>query len=150
MKPRYELAEVVQRYGNDFLSKHPQSLQVVKTLDAIARCRTASLGGYQCQCTRCGHKKYFYNSCRNRHCPKCQAVNRERWIIQRESELLPVPYFHTVFTLPQVLRPLAENHPKEVYNALFYAAWNTIKLLSLDPKHLGAKTGMVAVLHTWG
>ena len=150
MKPRHELAEVVQRYGNGFLRKHPQSFQVVKTLDAIARCRTASLGGHQCQCNRCGHKRYFYNSCRNRHCPKCQAVNRERWIIQRESELLPVPYFHTVFTLPQELRPLAEKYPKEVYNALFYAGWNTIKLLSHDPKHLGAKTGMVAVLHTWG
>ena len=150
MKPRHELAEVVQRYGNGFLRKHPQSFQVVKTLDAIARCRTASLGGHQCQCNRCGHKRYFYNSCRNRHCPKCQAVNRERWIIQRESELLPVPYFHTVFTLPQELRPLAEKYPKEVYNALFYAGWNTIKLLSKDPKHLGAKTGMVAVLHTWG
>jgi len=119
-------------------------------LDAIARCRTASLGGHQCQCNSCGHKRYFYNSCRNRHCPKCQAVNRERWILQRETELLPVPYFHTVFTLPEELRPLAKRYPREVYNALFYAAWNTIKVLSEDPKHLGAKTGMVAVLHTWG
>lgn len=114
MKPRHELSEIVHLYGNEFLKKHPQRFQVVKTLDAIARCRTASLGGHKRQCNACGHARYFYNSCRNRHCPKCQAVNRERWIAQRESELLPVPYFHTVFTLPEELRPIAKRHPREV------------------------------------
>ncbi len=150
MKPRHELSEVVQLYGTAFLEKHPQRFQVIKTLDAIARCRTASLGGHVCSCTTCGHKRYFYNSCRNRHCPKCQAINREKWIVQREAELLPVTYFHMVFTLPEELRPLALKHPKEVYNALFSAAWNTVKTLSGDPKYLGAKPGMVAILHTWG
>jgi predicted Zn-ribbon and HTH transcriptional regulator len=150
LKPKHELSEIVHNYGKLFLQKHPQTKQVLKTLDAIARCRTASLGGHKSKCNNCGHQKYFYNSCRNRHCPKCQAVNRERWIAQREAELLPVPYFHLVFTLPHQLNDLAEQQPKEVYNALFYASWQTIKTFAADPKHLGAKTGMVAVLHTWG
>ena len=150
MKPKYELADIVHRYGKSFLKQYPQPKQRLKTLDAIARCRTASLGGHKCECKNCGEKKYFYNSCRNRHCPKCQAVNRERWILQREAELLPVAYYHIVFTLPHELNEIAKCHPKELYNALFYAAWNTIKTLSKDPKHIGAKTGMTAVLHTWG
>ena len=150
MKPKHELSEIVRGYSKTFLHKYPQSYQRLKTLDAIARCRTASLGGHQCKCTSCGAEKYFYNSCRNRHCPKCQAVNRERWIAQREAELLPVPYFHLVFTLPHELNQLAEQYPKEVYNALFYASWQTIKSFAGAEKHLGAKTGMVSVLHTWG
>jgi hypothetical protein len=150
LKPKHELAEVVHRYGKSFLQHHPQVKQKLKTLDAIVRCRTASLGGHSCTCTSCGEKKYFYNSCRNRHCPKCQAINRERWILQREAELLPVAYYHIVFTLPHALNEIAEQHPKKLYNALFSAGWNTLKTLSKDPKYLGAKTGMVAVLHTWG
>ena len=150
MKPRHELSEIVHLYGSDFLKQHPQTKQAIKTLDAIARCRTASLGGHKCKCKSCGYEKYFYNSCRNRHCPKCQAVNRERWIVQREAELLPVAYFHVVFTLPHELEEITKQHPKEVYNALFFAGWNTIRILSKDKKYLGAKTGMVAVLHTWG
>jgi hypothetical protein len=150
LKPKYELAQIVHQYGKSFLKQYPQPKQRLKTLDAIARCRTASLGGHKCECKNCGEKKYFYNSCRNRHCPKCQAVNRERWILQREAELLPVAYYHIVFTLPHELNKIAKCHPKELYNALFYAAWNTIKTLSKDPKYIGAKTGMTAVLHTWG
>jgi len=150
VKPKHELSEVVHLYGKEFLKKHPQDFQVIKTLDAIARCRTASLGGHQCKCDKCGYSRYFYNSCRNRHCPKCQTVNRERWIVQREAELLPVAYFHVVFTLPEELRTLAADYPKEVYNSLFYGSWKTIQTLSQDPKYLGAKTGMVSVLHTWG
>jgi hypothetical protein len=150
LKPKHELSEIVHRYGKSFLQKHPQSTQVIKTLDAIARCRTASLGGHKCKCNKCGEEKYFYNSCRNRPCPKCQAVNRERWIAQREAELLDVPYFHVVFTLPHELNNLAEQYPKELYNSLFFASWQTIKSFAADEKYLGAKTGMVAVLHTWG
>jgi len=150
VNPKHELSEIVHLYGNDFLKQHPQQRQVLKTLDAIARCRTASLGGHKCKCSSCGHERYFYNSCRNRHCPGCQGVNRERWIMQRETELLPVAYYHIVFTLPHQLNEIARHHPKQVYNALFYAGWNTIKTLSQDNKYLGAKTGMVAVLHTWG
>ena len=150
MQPKHELSGIVHLYGNDFLKQHPQSKQALKTLDAIARCRTAALGGHTNECKSCGHKKHFYNSCRNRHCPKCQAVNRERWILQREAELLPVAYYHIVFTLPHELNQIARQHPREVYNALFYAGWNTIKTLSKDHKYIGAKTGMVAIMHTWG
>jgi len=150
LKPKHELATIIHRYQQSFLQLHPQSYQRLRTLDAIARCRTASLGGHSCQCNNCGSVKYFYNSCRNRHCPKCQAVNRERWIMQREAELLPVAYYHIVFTLPHELNDLAKSHSKQLYNALFYAGWNTIKTLSKDPKYIGAKTGMVAILHTWG
>ena len=122
----------------------------MRTLQAIALCRTKAMGGHTCKCNKCGHKRHFYNSCRNRHCPKCQAVNRERWIMHRERELLPVPYYHIVFTLPAAINPLALEHPKEVYNTLFHAAWNTIQTFASDHKYLGAKTGMTAVLHTWG
>lgn len=150
MKPEHELSEIVHQYGSDFLKQHPQTRQVVKTLDAIARCRTSSLGGHKCKCRSCGHERYFYNSCRNRHCPKCQGINRERWILQRKAELLPVAYYHIVFTLPHELSEIAKQYPNEVYNALFHAGWNTIKALSQDRKYIGAKTGMVAILHTWG
>lgn len=150
MKPKYELSKIVHLYGNDFLGQYPQSKQVLKTLDAIARCRTAFLGGHKCRCKSCGEQKYFYNSCRNRHCPKCQGVNRERWIMQREAELLPVAYYHIVFTLPEELNQLAKQYPIEVYNALFHSGWDTIRTLSKDSRYLGAKTGMVAILHTWG
>lgn len=150
MKPRYELSDIVHLYGSDFLKQHPQTKQVIKTLDAIARCRTASLGGHKCKCNQCGHERYFYNSCRNRHCPKCQAVTRERWIMQREAELLPVAYYHIVFTLPHELNELARQYPRDTYNALFHAGWATINTLSKDIRYLGAKTGMVAILHTWG
>lgn len=150
MKPKHELAQVVHRYGKGFLKQHPLPWQVLKTLQAIRNCRTAVLGGHKCKCNACGSEKYFYNSCRNRHCPRCQATNRERWIIQRETELLPVAYFHVVFTLPHELNGIALKHAKEVYNALFTGAWRTIALLAENPKHLGAKTGMTAVLHTWG
>ena len=150
MKPRHELSEIVHLYGSDFLKQHPQKRQEIKTLDALAGCRTASLGGHKCKCKSCGHEKYFYNSCRNRHCPKCQAVNRERWIMQREAELLPVAYYHIVFTLPHELNETAKQYPKQAYNALFNAGWDTINTLSQDKRYMGAKTGMVAILHTWG
>ena len=101
-------------------------------------------------CSSCDHITISYNSCRNRHCPKCQTIAKERWIKQREAELLVVPYFHVVFTLPSEFHTLARSNPKEVYNALFQASWQTIQTFAADPKHLGAKTGMTAVLHTWG
>ena len=108
------------------------------------------LGGHKKKCKACSLEQIAYNSCRNRHCPKCQAVNRERWIAEREAELLAVPYFHIVFTLPHELNALSLKHPKEVYNALFQASWQTIQTFASDAKHLGAKTGMSAILHTWG
>jgi hypothetical protein len=114
------------------------------------RCRTEELGWHEDKCTECGAKRISYNSCRNRHCPKCQGRIRERWIQARESELLGVPYFHVVFTLPDLLNPMAMSHPKEVYDTMFEAAWQTIRTFGLDPKHLGASCGMICILHTWG
>ncbi len=108
------------------------------------------MGGHISKCGSCGKETISYNSCRNRHCPKCQATNRERWIIDRESELLPVPYYHIVFTLPKTFNELLPLHDKAVYSALFSASWSTIQSFAADPKYLGAKTGMISILHTWG
>jgi len=118
------------------------------TLHAIRRCRTAELGGHIDKCTRCNKQHLFYNSCRNRHCPRCQAHKRHEWVSAREAELLDVPYFHMVFTLPSELNKLALHHPKEVYAALFAASWNTVKTFANN--HLNATPGMIAILHTWG
>jgi hypothetical protein len=150
MRPQWEVADLVASHGTRFLRQSPQSSQVARTLRAIEACRTAKLGGHRLRCSGCGKEQYRYNSCRNRHCPKCQAVNREQWIWNRQQELLPVTYFHVVFSLPAALNPLAIRHPKAVYNSLFRAAWHSLKAFAADPKHLGADTGMTAVLHTWG
>lgn len=108
------------------------------------------MGGHVDACTSCGIVRISYNSCRNRHCPKCQGNKREEWITRRETELLPVPYFHVVFTLPDILNTLALHQPKAVYGALFEAAWGTINTFGNNPKNLGAATGMISILHTWG
>lgn len=113
-------------------------------------CRTSALGGHLSQCSHCGKETISYNSCRNRHCPKCQVTNGERWIIARESELLPVPYYHLVFTLPHAFNELLAQDAKAVYSALFTASWSTIQTFSADHKYLGAKPGMISILHTWG
>ncbi len=113
-------------------------------------CRTAALGGHITACGTCKKEIISYNSCRNRHCPKCQATNRERWIIEREDELLPVAYYHMVFTLPACFNELLPKYVKQVYSSLFTATWHTIQVFAADPKYLGAKTAMTAILHTWG
>jgi hypothetical protein len=122
----------------------------LRTLGALMRCRTAAMGGHKDACTSCGTMQISYNSCRNRHCPKCQGHKREEWIAAREQDLLPVPYFHVVFTLPSELNQLAMHEPKAVYDSLFAAAWSTLNTFGHDPKHLGAQTGMICILHTWG
>ena len=122
----------------------------MRVLAAVKNCRTAAMGGHVDACTDCGIIRISYNSCRNRHCPKCQGNKREEWIANRESELLPVPYFHVVFTLPDTLNLLALHQPKAVYEALFEAAWGTIHTFGNNPKNLGAATGMISILHTWG
>ena len=108
------------------------------------------MGGHVDTCDACGHIRVSYNSCRNRHCPKCQGTQRERWIINREQDLLPVSYFHVVFTLPEPMNQLCIRYPVIMYNTLFHSAWETICVFSSDPKHLGAETGMISILHTWG
>lgn len=149
-RPSHELADVIRLYGEQFIQQHNPLKQHLRTLNAIAKCRTAALGGHVDQCDGCGHERIAYNSCRNRHCPKCQGTNRERWIMERQKDLLPVPYFHVVFTLPQQLNTLCLSHPQQLYSILFQASRQTVMQLGLDPKHLGAKPGMITVLHTWG
>lgn len=122
----------------------------LRALHAVRRCRSAALGAHVDGCTSCGHLRISYNSCRNRHCPKCQGNQREKWIQAREQELLPVPYFHVVFTLPDVLNTLCLYKAREVYNILFDTAWQVINTFGHDHKWLGAQTGMIAILHTWG
>lgn len=122
----------------------------LRTLSALKKCRTQELGGHIDGCTNCGKLRISYNSCRNRHCPKCQGNEREAWIKARENELLPVGYFHVVFTLPDVLNSLCMQYPAVMYASLFDAAWDTINTFAQDKKHLGATTGMISILHTWG
>lgn len=117
---------------------------------ALAQCRTAALGGHLDACADCKEVRISYNSCRNRHCPKCQGAQREKWIRAREEEVLPIPYFHLVFTLPHALNPLAIKYPKLIYGLLFKIAWQTMQQYGQDPKHLGAQAAMIAILHTWG
>jgi len=119
-------------------------------LNAIEHCRTDYFGGHIDRCDACAYERISYNSCRNRHCPKCQGTNRERWILARQDDLLPCTYFHVVFTLPEELNWFCLRHPVEIYNCLFQASKETILAFGNDPKHLGAQTGMISVLHTWG
>jgi hypothetical protein len=124
--------------------------QQLNVLRAIARCRTAALGGHVDSCPRCGHQAISYNSCRNRHCPKCQAQARLRWLAAREREVLGAPYFHVVFTIPRELNPLCQYNPEMLYNLLFQASAATLLEVAADPKHLGAEIGFLSILHTWG
>jgi putative transposase/transposase-like zinc-binding protein len=149
---RLELADVIRTHQRDFLARwnHVLSREQRKALRNLRDCRTAALGGHLQQCDRCGHRVISYNSCRNRHCNKCQATARARWLEQRQAELLPVPYFHVVFTLPQQIARLALQNPKQIYTTLFRAASETLLTIAADPRHLGAAIGFLAVLHTWG
>ncbi|MBK8956795.1 MAG: IS91 family transposase [Saprospiraceae bacterium] len=149
MRTAFELSQVIDRV---LYKIHSLGLNgwKIKTLDAIRRCRTAVLGGHIDVCSDCGYTKLSYNSCRNRHCPKCLGDKSNKWIHNQTRNLLPVPYYHVVFTLPQELNSLCLGAPCEIYNILFDSAWKTIQVFSSDPKYLGAKSGMIAVLHTWG
>ena len=149
-KPTYELATIIKDYKHSFIKKHQPLKFQLRTLHAIEICRTASLGGHVDKCNSCNHIRISYNSCRNRHCPKCQVTNKERWIQAREKDLLPTTYFHVVFTIPQELNVYCIHHPKELYNILFEASKETIEAFANDEKHLGAKIGMISLLHTWG
>jgi len=134
----------IARYGHTLRGEQRQALR------AVIRCRTAELGGHVQRCDACGQQRIQYNSCRNRHCPKCQALARAAWLQKRESELLPAPYFHVVFTLPHTLAPLALQNQRVIYGLLFQAAARTLLEVAADPRHLGASVGCLMVLHTWG
>jgi hypothetical protein len=146
-----EVADILHAQGDTFVEQHPWlSAQQRSVLRAIARCRTAALGGHLDRCDACGHQAISYNSCRNRHCPKCQAQARERWLHARERELLDVPYVHVVFTLPHGLLPLVYRNSARVYSWLFQASAATLREIAADPHHLGAEIGVLSILHTWG
>ena len=150
-RPPLEVADLVRAAGDAFIERSRQWItwKHVKVLLAIARCRTAVLGGHLDECTRCGHRAISYNSCRNRHCPKCQAGARDRWLEKRRRELLPTPYVHVVFTLPGQLAPLALQNKKMIYDLLFRTSAETLLEIARDPRHLGAAIGFFSVLHTW-
>jgi hypothetical protein len=149
-KPQHEVADIIHLHGKAYEKTYTPAIQVSKVLRVLSLCRTQALGGHVEVCKSCGSERISYNSCRNRHCPKCQCTNREKWILARESELLPVPYYHIVFTLPPCFNELLPKYAKDVYNSLFEASWQTLQTFATDHKYLGAKSGMVAVLHTWG
>src|SRR3954453_12220555 len=151
-RPRLEVADVFRRHGEawrEVQAGHLSRTQL-RVMSAIESCRTAALGGHIEQCVACAHTRIAYNSCRNRHCPKCQGSAASAWLAARTAELLPVPYFHVVFTLPAQLGAIAYQNKALVYGLLFKVAAETLQTISADPKRLGARIGVTAVLHTWG
>jgi Putative transposase/Transposase zinc-binding domain len=151
-RPTLEVADIIRQAGNSYVERNRSHLAWahLKVLRAIQNCRTAALGGHLDRCSRCSHRAISYNSCRNRHCPKCQTHARDQWLAARSEELLPVEYFHVVFTLPHVLSALILQNKRLLYNLLFRASAETLLEIAADPKHLGAEIGFLSVLHTWG
>ncbi len=151
-RPRLEVADVFHRHGAAWRKANAGhvSLGQLKVMSAIESCRSAALGGHVERCEDCGHSRIAYNSCRNRHCPKCQGAAAQDWLAAREADLLPVGYFHLVFTLPAEIAPIAYQNKAAVYDLLFRTAAETLLTIAADPKHLGARIGATAVLHTWG
>lgn len=145
-----EVGDIFRQYGSSYRQSYQLPSAMLKAMSSIERCRTAELGGHVDQCDSCGHLKISYNSCRNRHCPKCQGLAREKWLDNRKKDLLPVQYFHVVFTIPDDLNAIALRNQKEVYTILFKAASETLLELGQDAKYLGAQVGFISILHTWG
>jgi Putative transposase/Transposase zinc-binding domain len=148
--PPFEVADIVRKYGAAFRETHSVSHEQARVLRAIAQCRTAVLGGHVEQCVICGTERLCYDSCRNRHCPKCQGSARAKGLAAEQAMLLPIPYFHIVFTLPHRLNPLIRVNQRLLYDLLFQSAAQTLQEFARDPNHLGAELGIMAVLHTWG
>jgi Putative transposase/Transposase zinc-binding domain len=151
-RPRFEIADIIRKADARIASRYRESLSwpQVKVLNAIVRCRTAALGGHRDQCTSCGYQTISYNSCRNRHCPKCQTNAREKWLASRQRELLPVDYYHLVFSVPHALVPLMWQNKKILFRLLFESSAETLLKVAVDPRHLGAEIGFLSILHTWG
>jgi hypothetical protein len=152
MRPALEVADIFRCHGEAFRAAQGNRLMPDqrRVMGAIEACRTAALGGHVERCDDCGMVRIAYNSCRDRHCPKCQGLARAEWLADRQDDLLPVPYFHVVFTVPAPVANIALQNKAVVYDILLKTAAETIRLIGADPKYLGAKTGMVAILHTWG
>ncbi len=148
----FRVADVFRRYGDTYRDQAGPSLSIAqrRVMTAIAQCRTAALGGHVEQCDRCGHRRVWYNSCRNRHCPQCQSLARAAWINNREAEILDTEYFHVVFTVPDAITVIAAQNKAVIDGLLFQAAAETLRTIAADPRHLGATIGFFAVLHTWG
>lgn len=151
-RPKLEVADVFRRYGAAYRQQRAGSLSrgQRRVMSAIELCRTAARGGHLEQCDSCGHQRPAYNSCRNRHCPKCQSLARAQWLEERQAELLPVEYFHVVFTVPEEIAALAYQNKTVVYGVLFRAVAETLRSIAADPQHLGAEIGFLAILHSWG
>lgn len=152
MRPALEVADIVRAHGAEFRQAHAGSLSArqKRVLRSIELCRTAALGGHIERCDQCGHERNAYNSCADRHCPKCQSLGRAKWLEKRQAELLPCEYFHVVFTLPEPLAKLSLQNKRQMYNLLFRATAETLQTIAADPKHLGAQIGFFCILHTWG
>jgi Putative transposase/Transposase zinc-binding domain len=152
MRPALEVADIVRAHGAEFRQAHAGSLSArqKRVLRSIEFCRTAALGGHMERCDQCGHERNAYNSCADRHCPKCQSLGRAKWLEKRQAELLPCEYFHVVFTLPEPLAKLSLQNKRQMYNLLFRATAETLQTIAADPKHLGAQVGFFCILHTWG
>ncbi len=147
---KIEVQDIMIKYGKLYKEEHKLMPHIQKAMNAIAKCRTGELGAHEDVCDECGFTKISYNSCRNRHCPKCQSIAREKWIYDREFEILNVKYFHVVFTIPSELYVITKQNERKVYNILFKATAETLQELSQDKKYLGAEIGFMEVLHTWG
>jgi len=145
-----EVADIFRQYGSAYREDHRLPRNHLRVMRAVEVCRTAVLGGHKDKCDNCGHLEISYNSCKNRHCPKCQTLRKEKWIEARSEDLLPIEYFHVVFTIPSELNPLVSMNRKVMYDLLFRSVSETIEELANDPKHLGARIGVIGILHTWG
>jgi hypothetical protein len=147
-----EVADIFRQAGPAYRQRHADALSRGQrcVMSAIERCRTAALGGHVEQCDNCGHQRIAFNSCRNRHCPKCQSLVRAQWLEDRQADLIPADYFHVVFTLPEDIAAIAYQNKAVVYEILFHATAETLRTIAADPKHLGAEIGFIAILHTWG
>ena len=149
-KKKIEVQDIIKKYGEEYKEKHKMMPHIAKTMGAIEKCRTEKLGYHEDVCDECGYRKISYNSCRNRHCPKCQSIARAKWIEEREAEILNVKYFHVVMTIPSELYMIAYQNQSKVYKILFKATAETLEELARDKKYLGAEIGFMEVLHTWG
>jgi hypothetical protein len=149
-RPALEVADILNRHGEAYLARHRLSRGQLKVMGAIRACRTVALGGHVMRCSDCDHPTIAYNSCRNRHCPRCQGAAAKDWLADRQADLLPVSYYHLVFTLPAPIATMAFQNKAEVYGLLFRAAAETLATIASDPRHLGARIGFTSVLHTWG
>ena len=149
-RDKTELADIILRFGEDYIKRHKVSHHQQKVMEAIKNCRTSAMGGHKNGCDHCEHEDISYNSCRNRHCPKCGQIKQLKWADKLASSLMPIRYFHIVFTLPHELAEIVLTNQQECYNILFKTSVASLQQAALNPEYIGAETGCIAVLHTWG